>query len=111
MAKKLSEMELDNPAMQFISSAPQKPAPQYSAAPAQQSSIQPAKKNNREVRLNLLLSLDNKLKLQKLVARQGYKSVNDYINYLVARAVEHEAEPTPEEYVAYKLEAEARKKK
>ena len=110
MAKNLTD--IDNPAMQFISTAPQKPAPQYSSiTERQQASIQPAKKNNREVRLNLLLPLRNKIKLQNMVERQGYKSVNDYINYLIARAVEHEAEPTPEEYVAYKQQAEARKKR
>ena len=110
MANKLTD--IDNPAMQFISNASQETAPQYnSTADRQQTRLQPAKKNNREVRLNLLLPLTNKIKLQKLVERQGYKSVNDYINYLIARAVEHEAEPTAEEIVAYKEQAEARKKK
>ena len=98
--------KIDNPALNFISGEPSPTTP----APAKKPT-QPALKNNREVRLNLLLPLRNKLKLQKLVEREGYKSVNELINYLVAEAVAHEAEPTPEEIVNYREAAAARKKK
>lgn len=103
----MKQLNIENPALQFISST----QAEKQAAPDPAAPLAPAMKNNREVRLNLLLPLRNKLKLQKLVERQGYKSVNDYINYLIAAAVEHEAEPTPEEYITYKQQAEARKKK
>jgi len=102
----MAKLEIENPALAFIGNT--EPAQIDSRTPAQV--IAPAKKSSREVRLNLLLSLDNKLKLQKMVEREGYKSVNDYINYLIAIAVQNEPEPTQAEIRAYKREAEARKK-
>jgi len=104
MAKKL---QVENPALTFIGNTEPEPAaePSRTAEP-----LAPARKNSREARLNLLLSTNTKIKLQKMVEREGYKSVNDYINYLVAVAVQNEPEPTAAEIRAYKREAEARKK-
>lgn len=102
-----NKLQVENPALAFIGNTePNTTEPLRT----KQQAIAPAKKNTREVRLNLLLSISNKLKLQKMVEREGYKSVNDYINYLIAVAVQNEPEPTPAEIRAYKREAEARKK-
>ena len=92
--------DIDNPAMQFISGSEPEPTP--APAPAyKKPTLAPATKNKRVARLNLVLPVENKLKLQKLVERNNYKSVNDYINYLVAVAVANEAEPSPREIVEY----------
>ena len=102
-----NKLQVENPALAFIGNTePNTTEPLR----AEQQAIAPAKKSSREVRLNLLLSISNKLKLQKMVEREGYKSVNDYINYLIAIAVQNEPEPTQAEIRAYKREAEARKK-
>lgn len=104
MAKKL---QVENPALAFIGNSTE---PEQAAEPLRAEPLAPARKSSREVRLNLLLSISNKIKLQKMVEREGYKSVNDYINYLIAVAVQNEPEPTAAEIRAYKKEAEARKK-
>lgn len=104
-----NKLQVENPALAFIGNTEPEQNPTEPLRTKQQA-IAPAKKNTREVRLNLLLSISNKLKLQKMVEREGYKSVNDYINYLIAVAVQNEPEPTQAEIRAYKREAEARKK-
>lgn len=107
-----NKLQVENPALAFIGTAEpeQNHTEPIKPEPLKPEAIAPAKKSSREVRLNLLLSISNKLKLQKMVEREGYKSVNDYINYLIAVAVQNEPEPTAAEIRAYKRDAEARKK-
>lgn len=110
-------LKVDNPALNFITAAENTetdaaPAPQNSARQTAKTIAPPLRKaDNKGERYNLLLKVTTKIKLQKFIEREGYKSANDYINYLLEVALANEPEPTAAEIRAYKKEAEARKLK
>jgi len=106
-------LKVDNPALNFITAKEQPEAEQTTPAPSSAKVIAPParKADNKGERYNLLLKVTTKIKLQKFIDREGYKSANDYINYLLEVALANEPEPTAAEIRAYKKEAEARKLK